>query len=325
MSLPSRDDRPHSFSRNLFAVAVASATFGFGYLNFDPDTVGSAPGARRVSGNALMADMVPMPAMTEMPVESGETVEQAVKEVNPRVLTGRWALRLTSEMLKQGCASFEKIEDYTASMYKQERIGGVLSDGQEIELKVKHAPFSVYMKWLSGDRGRQLIYVDGKNDGDLLVQLGGIAGRLAGLRPLDPESPLAMAESRYPVTKAGLVALAKTILEHQVIDLQRGTGYRCHLEEGHTFDNRPCYLYICEYESPEINKTYRKSVILIDQELSLPVCVKNYTWGRDIEPEKLDESTLLEYYSYSNLKVQQQLPETEFAQDNPEYKLRYRR
>ena len=81
--------------------------------------------------------------------------------------------------------------------------------------KIRHEPFSVYMKWLSGDRGRQLIYVDGQNDGKLLVQPGGIKGRLTGVLSLDPSGTLAMSDSRYPIQTAGLLALAKTILEHQ--------------------------------------------------------------------------------------------------------------
>jgi hypothetical protein len=134
-----------------------------------------------------------------------------------------------------------------------------------------------------------------------------------------------MAESRHPITKIGLVALAKILLEYEMADLRRGSGFKCQLEDGHEFDGRPCFLYVCEYEAPEYCADYRKSVVMIDKELSLPVCVKNYSWPKDVDPSRLDEETLVEHYSYANLKVKAALERSVFAEDNPEYKLRIRR
>lgn len=335
MALFQRSNRPCSAApRNFLAIAIATATVGFGYINFDPANVGGDPSGRRPGAGVLMADTIPLTPLEEFPagqapagngLDGDVTAASEGPMATTRVLTGRWALRLTTEMLRRGCESFERIEDYTADMCKQERIGGALSEVQEIELKVAHAPFSVYMKWITGDRGRQLIYVDGKNDNQLLVQLGGIPGRIAGLRSLDPQSALAMAESRHPVTKVGLVALAKTLLEYQMADLERGSGFKCQLEDGHEFDGRPCFLYVCEYENASVCDVYRKSVVMIDKEHSLPVCVKNYTWGEDVSTDRLDEETLVELYSYANLKVKAALEQSAFAEDNPEYKLRVRR
>lgn len=334
--------RPSAGLRNVLALFVAFAAVGFGYLNFDPLSIGGDPRAAAASSrrSLLMADMVPVsvpdsdtaqmqeadalgPADSASDSSSGSSAGGPTSGEKP--LTGVWALRMTSELLQRGCKLFEHVPDYTASMYKQERIGGVLSDGQDIELKVKHAPFSVYMKWLTGDRGRQLIYVEGKNDGKLLVQPGGIKGRLTGVMHLDPEGDLAMSECRYPVTKVGLLALARIILDYQTADLKRGSGCKCQLEDGHVFDDRPCYLFVCEYETPDANPLYRKSVMYIDKELSMPVCVKNFTWARDANPETLDEETLIEFYSYTNVEIEADLEQTTFAEDNPDYRLRIRR
>ncbi len=69
------------------------------------------------------------------------------------------------------------------------------------------------MKWTEGDKGRQLIYVNGQNDDQVLVQLGGIAGRLAGTVALKPDDSRILAESRYPATCAGLLELTKKIID----------------------------------------------------------------------------------------------------------------
>ena len=40
-------------------------------------------------------------------------------------------------------------------------------------VKVRHEPFSIYLKWLSGEVGREVLYVDGANDGEMFVRSGG--------------------------------------------------------------------------------------------------------------------------------------------------------
>jgi hypothetical protein len=244
---------------------------------------------------------------------------------DPNVLRGVWAVKMAAAMLERGCDSFAKIPDYTCTLFKQERIGGRLNDGQTIDMKIRHEPFSVYMKWLSGDRGRQLIYVDGLNEGRMLVQPGGIKGRLTGVLHLEPEGTLAMSESRYPIMKAGLLELARSILEYQVRDIERGTGFRCELRDHQEFEGRPCYLYQIECEGPEFCDVYRKSIVFIDKDLSMPLCAKSYTWGRDTNPETIDDETLVEFYAYSELRMEQQLSSLDFDQGNKDYKLRVKR
>src|SRR5690606_21363100 len=99
----------------------------------------------------------------------------------------------------------------------------------------------------------------------------------------------------------------------------------CELRDQQSFDDRECFLYIIEYNSPEVNKTYRKSIVFIDKQLSMPVCAKNYTWARDADPETIDDETLLEFYAYTELKMQRQLGAVDFDQHNDDYKLRVRR
>ena len=52
------------------------------------------------------------------------------------------------------------IQDYSAILYKQERINGVLGEEEVAFVKVRHQPFSVYMYFLKPNRGRECLYVD---------------------------------------------------------------------------------------------------------------------------------------------------------------------
>ncbi len=307
---------------NILALLVATSAITIAAVGSDPVHSGGSPGALNAAsvGNASLP---PAPAPPERLARNADgTQSELVNSAPSPHLTGPWALKLNTEMLQRGCLTLASVPDYSATFTKQERIAGVLSETQTIELKIRHQTFSVYMKWLTGDAGRQLIYVDNKNDGDLLVQPGGIKGRLTGLMSLDPQGTLAMAECRYPVTKVGLIPLAQTILSHQLPDVGKSSGYRCEMRNDEAFGTRPCYLFVCEYDSQQEHPEYRKSIMYIDQEYSIPVCVKNYTWGVDVAPDQLDAETLVEFYAYTDIEFNKSFNDEHFDEHNSEYHLR---
>ncbi len=73
----------------------------------------------------------------------------------------RWA--------RQGLPGIERIQDYTATLIKQERIGATLGEDQYISLRVRHQPFSVYLGFLKPNslRGQECMYIDGANNGKM--------------------------------------------------------------------------------------------------------------------------------------------------------------
>ncbi len=329
--MPRSERSASPWFRNVLATLIAGGAFGISQVNLDPFVSGAdGGGTKKANAAAPRTASVDLAVSTvnALPKVSGESdpAPDQQQQVNDfQTLRGIWAIKMSQELLKKGCANFAKVSDYTAHMYKQERIGGVLSEGQAIDMKVRHEPFSVYMKWQTGDRGRQLIYVEGQNDGNMLVQPGGIKGRLTGLLNLEPTGSMAMSESRFPITKAGLLQLGYTVMEYQDRDIARGSGFQCELRDNQEFESRPCYLYQINYDSPQVHESYRKSLVFIDKELSLPICVKNYTWAKDATPETIDDETLIEFYAYSELRVQQQLGSVDFDQHNGDYKLRVRK
>jgi hypothetical protein len=320
---------------NLCAILITAAVFGYVTINSDPVISGTeSPLEATAAIGPPRFTLPPAPPVSLRNAErlqgsiapSVETTEEipavAATPASPDVLTGRWAMLLSVTMLQRGCEKFEHISDYTATLYKQERINGELLDGETMSMKLRHQPFSVYMKWLDGDKGRQLIYVDGQNEGNLLVQLGGVKGRLLGTLSINPTGSQAMAESRYPITGAGLLHLAKKIVEYRQQDLERGTGVHCEMYDNQELNGRPCYMFVTTYDAREFNDQYRKAVCYIDKELSMPICVRNYTWGVDVNPEKIDEETLIEFYSYSDIQIEQELADADFDRANESYRMR---
>ncbi len=238
------------------------------------------------------------------------------------VLTGRMALLVNLLMLEKSERLLKQVSDYTATFQKQERINGKLTELQVMLMKVRHRPFSIYMKWLKGDRGRQVLYVEGQNDNKMLVKFGGWKSRLPALK-LDPNSALALAEARYPITKAGMLQIVEEILPYRRRDLQNADKVQCLLQAGVEFEGRQCYACVVEYTDRNYSPTYRKSILLLDQETFLPVAVKNFTWPdlvEHVDPNDVDGSTLLEYYAFTNVRLNQQLADSDFDRNNKAYR-----
>jgi hypothetical protein len=68
-----------------------------------------------------------------------------------------------------GMGDIEKINDYSATVAKRERIGGKLLEYQYMFLKLRQKPFSVYMLFLgpADQKGREVVYVEGQNHGNM--------------------------------------------------------------------------------------------------------------------------------------------------------------
>ncbi|MCA9024748.1 MAG: DUF1571 domain-containing protein [Planctomycetaceae bacterium] len=305
---------------NALALLIAAGAFTFVHVNVDPTTAGSDPaGALELS--AIDACPPPPPLPESIKSANGS---QSAAEQSPNVLTGRWAMLMQSMILEKGMQSFGENPDYTATLHKQERLGGKLGEVQTVQVKLRHEPFSVYMKWLTFDKGRELIYIEGENDGKILVQPGGWKGRLTGTLALDPTGHLAMSESRHPPSEAGLVRLAETLLSYNRKNLKTNRGWTCEMHDNQSFQGRDCYLFITTYDSPDVSEIYRKSVQYIDKELSLPIVVKNYTWDSEADVAKIDESTLIESYTWTDIRVDQRLANADFDETNSSYRFQQR-
>lgn len=314
--------------RNTFSGLVILLTMAFFYWNTDPDPCGAAPIATRKHVPRLLPIVQAQPAPTIVQINDGAVAgsETAAKPAeiqlpeNGATIAGDPALKASIKLLTSGQERLAKLSDYTVQFRRQERIGGALLDPQSINLKIRHEPFSIYMKWTEGDKGRQLIYVNGQNDDQVLVQLGGIAGRLAGTVALKPDDSRILAESRYPATCAGLLELTKKILDHHAADLKRGSGMQCEIKDGDSFDGRACYLTTLTYDSPEVNPDYHKSLIQIDKELSVPICVRNYTWVEGKPSETMGEHNLIEHYAFTELELNHELADEDFQKQK--YRMR---
>ena len=331
---------------NLLAILISCLGIGVLYVNFDPHSVGSDP-QELAADNALpnLDIEVPMPIDLDDPLPISDVAGEAliasdeVSDDNDVVETtaemlestadqrceirGRFAMLTLVLLLERGREFLASLPSYEVTFSKRERIGGEMMDQQVIDLKVRHEPFSLYMKWRVGDKGRQLLYVDGQNDGRAVVKLGGLKGRFLPAINIDPAGSRALAESRHPITNAGMLSMTEKIIDRRRMDLERGSGLNCRLIDNQTFGDRTCYCFVAQWDPAKRIGEYRKTVIMTDKTHSVPIAIRNYQWAEDTEgmsPEELDEFTLIEDYSFCDVCFETKLAAESFEKST--YRIR---
>lgn len=307
---------PHR--HNAMGSLVVTLALGFLYFHAQPTTAGTDP----ISPNSQQALAGIEQEFSVAPAGNTDSTAEA-KALTPNdtpTLTGIAALTESDRILAEAQAKLEKVSAYSATFVKQERIGDSLTELQIIQMRLFHQPMKIFMKWEGGkDAGQRVIFAAGENGGDMLVRkLTGIEARL-GVISLDPTGALAMKHSRYPVTKAGLLELTKITRQHRQADLKTESGVTAKLLEHQKIDNRDCLCFVIEYAKPELapdeKKEYRKSMIYIDSQTKLPICVRCYGWPDKMagaDPQKLDQTTLLELYAYRNIDLEAQVQADDF-------------
>jgi hypothetical protein len=223
--------------------------------------------------------------------------------------TLRWAY--------SGLGDLEKIQDYSATLAKRERIGGKLLEYEHMFLKMRHKPFSVYMLFLgpAAVKGQEVVYVEGQNDNNMIAHGVGIKKTMFGPVPLKPDGPIAMRNQRYPLTELGILNMTRRLVEVGEQDIKYG---ECEVKfyEGAKINGRVCTCIEVVHPVPRKNFLFHLARIFVDKELNLPIRYESFDWPK----EKGGAPELMEEYTYLNLKLNNGFTDADFDPKNPNYK-----
>lgn len=222
----------------------------------------------------------------------------------------RWAKLCMDKM--------QLVQDYSAKMVKRERLDGTLSDYEYLYVKVRHEPFSVYLSFIGPARvkGQEAIYVKGRNNDNLLGHANGMR-KIFGTVSLKPDSMLAMAGNRYPITELGIRRLIERLIEVGEHDSQFG---ECEVQAvpNTRINGRECVCLQVLHPVPRKEFLFHKAKIYVDSQHNLPVRYEAYDWP--LEPG--GQPPLLEEYTYLDLKLNNGFTDRDFDATNPEYQFR---
>ena len=211
------------------------------------------------------------------------------------------------------------IRDYSAIIIKKERSGDKSTE-TVMFAKVREKPFSVYLYFFArrddpSVKGREVIYVQGRNDGRLLVHTPGfIAGRL-GTVSLNPTGFLAMNGERHPITEIGLANLCRQLIQRgeslgdpSQVQVKRYRHAR--------IDTRACTLLEITYPVHEPRICGYLVRIFLDDQWHFPIRVEVYQLPLDHgQGPQLEEE-----YTYLHLKLNNGYGDADFDTKNRQYK-----
>jgi hypothetical protein len=209
--------------------------------------------------------------------------------------------------------ALDGLTDYEATFMKQEMIGRRLNKSV-MRLKFRQEPYSVYMLFDAPHKGREVIYVAGLNNGQLLAHETGLKA-LAGTVQLAIDSPTAMEGNRHPITMVGLRNLIDRVIEQWELEAQYGEVDVQYRPKNRIGENIECKVIESSHPRPRKQFKFHLTRLFIETATGYPIRVEQYGF-----PQEGQEPPLLEEYTYYKLQANPGLTNADFDAKNPKYK-----
>ena len=204
----------------------------------------------------------------------------------------------------------QNVQDYTATFVKRERIDGELGEWQFMLLKVRQQPFSVYLNFVKPHKGREVLFVEGQNDGNMLALECGWK-RAMGTLKLPPDGIIAMSGQKHPITRIGIRNLTAEFVRESEEDMKFAES-EVTSNPNATIDGRSATLLQIVHPVPRREFEFHMARVFVDNELRVPIHYDSFLW-----PERPgDEPPLAESYTYRNIKVNNGLTARDFDAEN---------
>lgn len=220
------------------------------------------------------------------------------------------AIAVAEGLLRESQKAYAEVHDYTAIFIKQERIANRLRKEDVIEMKFQKS-FKIYLAWIeSPDKGMEVIYKEGENDNKITAHLGGFLSNFVPTVNLDIRADLATRNNRHLITESGI----GEFLKRYEADFKRGKEKQemqviLHGEE--TIFGRPAHQLEAILPKTEKSGYYcYRSIVWFDAKNKLPIKMEFYDFT----------DTLMERYTYKDLKINLQLTAYDFDPQNSAYR-----
>ncbi len=216
----------------------------------------------------------------------------------------------------------KNVHDYTAVMSKQLRIDGELLPVKTMFAKIRNrkmnksqqivTPLSVYLRFSGGS---EVIWVEGRNGGKLLVHNPGIF-KVVPVPPLDPNGMIAMMGNRKPISEIGVENLMVELVKQGLNERKLAAADCVVVKDANALkEGRRCTMFEIRHPRRLPGMEFYFARIYIDNVLQVPFFYEAFTWP-DTEG---GEPLLTDRYTYADIKLNVNLTEMDFDPENEDY------
>jgi hypothetical protein len=199
-----------------------------------------------------------------------------------------------------------------AVFHKRERLGGRLEEQNVMLLKVRREPMSVYMRWHAPDAGREALWQENANEGQILVHPGGWKRKFVPMIKVDPYGARAAEGGRRPINTSGPWHFCGRLLD--LLREQQAAGTPVHVtEDAVALHGIPCRRFTLVRAAGNTPGEFHKANIYIEQDRLIPIGFELYSTPLEGVP------VLEESYAFQNLELDAPLADIDFSSQNPKY------
>ncbi|MCK4276615.1 MAG: DUF1571 domain-containing protein [Phycisphaerae bacterium] len=176
--------------------------------------------------------------------------------------------------------------DYDCTLIKQERINGSVTPEQWIDVAFMGSPFSVAMQWVrNAPAGDRVLYVEGKHNGRMLIRpTSPLLRAVVPTAFYKPDSKEALRNSLRPVSMFGFERGLQSLLK--VYRLARDGGDLREEFGGFAEVMGRNAIVIIRHLPNKPEYPAGKTVICIDLDHMVPICIEGYDWNQQVSWEQ---------------------------------------
>ncbi|MBI3866125.1 MAG: DUF1571 domain-containing protein [Planctomycetia bacterium] len=218
------------------------------------------------------------------------------------------------EAARSSRETLRKLPDYTCTFIKQEQVKKNSLTRQVMSLKFRREPFSVYLKYIDPNPGREVLFVEGRNDGKFHVREASGLLSYMGTISLLPTSNDAMKENRYPITMIGMEKMLDVFITEWEESLKHADTLVQHFPQA-KFGELDCQMFEVAHPQQREPLKFHKGRVYFDKKTNLPIRSEQYAF-----PTKAGrEPQLVEEYNYLDVKAVDAPSEKDFDVKNESY------
>jgi hypothetical protein len=230
-----------------------------------------------------------MPAAPTVAMGDSPVVPVAFVEAAPAGNAGEIAALVSADPLaltRKGMQRYEReVREYTCVFLKQERINGELGPVQEVEVRYREAPRSVYMLWRkNADGAKRALFIDTPefvdDDGRKAARVepaGAVARLFVSEIMMAIDGPQAKKASRRSIAEFGFRASVRLLEDFHVLAEKAGVVDYEYAGVGEV-DGRPTHVIRRTLPYEGSNSPWPDALLEmhVDQEWLLPTAIYSY-------------------------------------------------